>query len=226
MLVIDISIRGSSALRDDSFDLLVALELLGLSFLVDLERLDVLSTSRRIAATPSLFGERTLDVILDSLESFERAKAVKHLPRVVDVTIALPFDEVAHVPLRLVSLVVGCANLRQFRHAKVKPERLTVLSISFVAEYTVDRITSECCASRQPQRRSKVQRLTEIEGSCGGRVFVLLLRSADTKVHLGLVVIWSLASPTRRVSRSLIKFVENMLLLHLLSFLLGRSAEI
>lgn len=90
--MVDISIGRSIPLRHDTFDLLVTLELLCQALLVNLDRLKVLATGRRVVDDFLPQRPGSLDVIIDSFETFETFQVVVCLPRVVDVRVILPFD--------------------------------------------------------------------------------------------------------------------------------------
>lgn len=106
MFVIDFVICRGVPLRDDALDLLVLLELLGLAFLLEMDRLEVLPAEKRILQ-PLVQGDKdALDVVVDPLQAAEALQVLVRLPRIVNVAVILPLDEEEYIPFRFVLLVV------------------------------------------------------------------------------------------------------------------------
>lgn len=112
MIVVDVGIPGSIPLGDDALHLLVSLELVGETLLLDKESLEVLAIRRRVVEDPLLRSPDSLDVVLNSLESLEPLEHVVGLPGVVDVTVLAPLDEESKVVLGLVSIIILCGVVR------------------------------------------------------------------------------------------------------------------
>lgn len=95
MVVIDVGIRRSVPLGDDTLNLLVRLELLGLALLFNLERFEIFARGGRVVEDVLMSRPDGLDVVLDALEALEALEVLVRLPGVVDVAVALPLDEEA-----------------------------------------------------------------------------------------------------------------------------------
>lgn len=102
MIMINISIRPSISLSDDSLNLLVPLKLIRLSFLLNLERFEIFPVRIWMVENDLLRCPHALDVILYSLESLESFEIVVGFPGIVDMRIGLPFDEEAEVSCWLI----------------------------------------------------------------------------------------------------------------------------
>lgn len=85
MLMIDICVCRCVAFRNNTFNLLVAFKLLRQALLVDLDSFKIFSTRRRIIQDLLTQCPRTLDVVVDPLESLEALQVIVRLPRVVNV---------------------------------------------------------------------------------------------------------------------------------------------
>lgn len=108
MVVVDVLVGGSLTLGNDALDDLVVLELLGLALALEVNSLEVLAAEARVLHEVDLGPVHVLDVVLDALEPLEAAQVLVRLPRVVDVAVALPLDEKAHVALGVVFGLVDC----------------------------------------------------------------------------------------------------------------------
>lgn len=83
----------------------VRFEFVRLAFPLEVNGFEVFATEGRVRQREVLRPEDLLDVVVDALETFEALQVFVRLPRVVNVTVVLPFDEEDEVALRFILLV-------------------------------------------------------------------------------------------------------------------------